>query len=675
MENTHTVLVSVVFDDSYVLANRNADMLPVEMLVRAVKGQYPEADLKGQTLSECRFEFTGDSFSQWQVRLWELLRIMEIDSADVKVEYVLDEGEIRAAEALIGNGEADEDEDGPAREEAEPTPPPPAPARKGWKLPGRASAEPAADALSAEACMNQLIGADALKALSDELGQLAPRILRRGTEPVLAARCYLFSVGSGCGLTTYLQLLTERIDQLGLFAFRGTPKFSEEADPGSIHARPRLICFDISGWMGRLGTAEFRRFLLDVSRYQPEHMLAFRIPFVDEATRHDVLRLLSDVFSVQDVPFPPFSMEQLRQYAGTLFDKYGFAVEEAAMVTFDERVVAEKSDGSFFGLRTVKKIVDEMIYQKHRADAVLAAEGEAETRISSADVAALAVAAEAGTALEQLDALVGIGPVKARLLEIVAQIELAKLSPGTDRPALHMQFLGGPGTGKTTVARILGSLLKERGLLSRGLFFEYAGRDLCGQYVGETAPKTAAICRDAYGSVLFIDEAYSLYRGNDRSNDYGREAIDTLIAQMENHRDDLLVIFAGYTDDMATLMQANVGLQSRIPYAIEFPNYSGPQLFDIFMAMVEGRFECEPAFREAARGYFEAMPEAMLLSREFSNARFVRNLFERTWGKAAARRQLDPETPLVLLECDFDKAVGEREFVLLQQRKVNRIGF
>ena len=154
-----------------------------------------------------------------------------------------------------------------------------------------------------------------------------------------------------------------------------------------------------------------------------------------------------------------------------------------------------------------------------------------------------------------------------------------------ERPCIHMRFVGNPGTGKTTVARIIGKILKEKGVLRIGNFYEYAGRDFCGRYVGETAPKTASICRDAYGSVLFIDEAYSLYRGDDNSRDYGREALDTLIAEMENHRNDFVVIMAGYTDDMDKLMAGNMGLASRMPYTIEFPNFTREQLYEIFESM------------------------------------------------------------------------------------------
>ena len=182
------------------------------------------------------------------------------------------------------------------------------------------------------------------------------------------------------------------------------------------------------------------------------------------------------------------------------------------------------------------------------------------------------------------------------------------------------------------------------------------------------------MCRDAYGSVLFIDEAYSLYRGNADSNDYGREAIDTLIAQMENHRQDFMIIMAGYPDDMDKLMQANAGLASRMPYTIHFPNYSREELYQIFMSMVRRQFQYEPALDEAVKSYFDALPDEVIGGKEFANARFVRNLFERTWGKASVRRQVNPEEPFILCACDFDKAAADREFQQLQ-KKTKRIGF
>ena len=217
--------------------------------------------------------------------------------------------------------------------------------------------------------------------------------------------------------------------------------------------------------------------------------------------------------------------------------------------------------------------------------------------------------------------------------------------------------------------------MKERGLLSKGQFFEYAGRDFCGQYIGETAPKTAAMCRDAYGSVLFIDEAYSLYRGDKDNRDYGREAIDTLTAQMENHRQDFMVIMAGYEEDMNTMMESNVGLASRMPYTVTFPNYGRTELFQIFMKMASRSFDCEPELEAAVKSYFDSLSDDVLKARDFANARFVRNLFERTWGKASVRRQLEPDAPFRLRACDFDKAITDREFQELQQKKSRRIGF
>ena len=224
-----------------------------------------------------------------------------------------------------------------------------------------------------------------------------------------------------------------------------------------------------------------------------------------------------------------------------------------------------------------------------------------------------------------------------------------------------MRFTGAPGTGKTTVARILGRIFAENGILRNGYFFEYMSRDLCGEYVGQTAPKTAAICRDAYGSVLFIDEAYALYNG-ESNNDYGKEALATLISEMENHRDDMVVIMAGYRDDMDKLMEGNAGLRSRMPYQIDFPSYSKKQLTEIYMLMVRKHFEYEPELEQTAANFFDSLDQSYVDSQDFANARFVRNLYERTWSKAAIRSQMDGLETIRITSDDFRQAASENEF-------------
>ena len=174
--------------------------------------------------------------------------------------------------------------------------------------------------------------------------------------------------------------------------------------------------------------------------------------------------------------------------------------------------------------------------------------------------------------------------------------------------------------------------------------------------------------------MLFIDEAYALYDGSRSSNDYGREALTTLISEMENHRDDMLVIMAGYTDDMETLMQGNAGLRSRMPFMIEFPNYTRTQLYEIFMLMVRKNFDYEPGLEEEVRKFFDSISQEYYDSHEFANARFVRNLYERTWSKGATRAALEGLPRLKLLKQDFIAASGEKEFGEKLQKET-RIGF
>jgi len=264
--------------------------------------------------------------------------------------------------------------------------------------------------------------------------------------------------------------------------------------------------------------------------------------------------------------------------------------------------------------------------------------------------------------------------------QIELQMQLSKNEGEFERPALHMMFTGNPGTGKTTVARIIGKLLREKGILSVGNFYETEGLNMCGQYVGSTAPKVMELCKNAYGSVLFIDEAYALAGESDRNFTYGKEAVATLISEMENNRDKMVVILAGYADEMQFLLDMNTGLCSRIPHIIDFPNYTREELTTMFINLTNQYFEFDEQFKEAAKSFFLGIDEEKYNAKTFSNGRIVRNLFERAWSKAAMRNKLSKEKitgKMKLVAEDIEKAATDKEFEeLLTKSKTQRvIGF
>ena len=353
--------------------------------------------------------------------------------------------------------------------------------------------------------------------------------------------------------------------------------------------------------------------------------------------------------------------------------KYDFTLADDAWQLFEQRIMDEKSDGKFYGIKTVKKVVNEIIYKKQLACAKGISEGFVITK-NDLDGLSSEFIDSGKSGMELLNELVGSEKIVEKVKEIIAQINLSKNSKDLDAPCVHMRFVGSPGTGKTTVARIIGKILKENGVLRVGSFFEYSGRDFVGRFIGETAPKVSGMCRDAYGSVLFIDEAYSLYRAHDDNNkDFGREALDTLIAEMENHRSDMLVIMAGYTDEMEKLMLGNSGLASRMPYTLEFPNFTREQLYEIFCLMVKKKFKYDDELLPCAKDYFLGLSDNVIGAKDFANARFVRNLFERTWGKASSRMQFTNQEEIVLTKDDFVRATSEKEFNV--SKKKREIGF
>lgn len=240
--------------------------------------------------------------------------------------------------------------------------------------------------------------------------------------------------------------------------------------------------------------------------------------------------------------------------------------------------------------------------------------------------------------MKQLDRLVGLQHVKDFIYEIYAWLYITQCRKelglkGTQQ-TLHMIFKGNPGTGKTTVARILGKLFQEMRVLSKGHLVEVERADLVGEYIGHTAQKTRELVKKAMGGILFIDEAYSLARGG--SKDFGKEAIDCLVKSMEDHKDDFILILAGYPHEMETFLKTNPGLPSRFPIQLHFEDYTIHELLEIASAMVEER---EYELSAKARGTLKQfiLEEMRRESSHFSNARYVRNLIEKAIREHAVR--------------------------------------
>ncbi|WP_170007277.1 stage V sporulation protein K [Bacillus fonticola] len=249
----------------------------------------------------------------------------------------------------------------------------------------------------------------------------------------------------------------------------------------------------------------------------------------------------------------------------------------------------------------------------------------------------------------ELDQLVGLSEMKKIMKEIYAWIVINKkrqeagLKPG--KQALHMLFKGNPGTGKTTVARLIGTLLQRMEVLSKGHLIEAERADLVGEYIGHTAQKTRDLVKKSLGGILFIDEAYSLGRGGEK--DFGKEAIDTLVKHMEDKHQEFVLILAGYKEEMDHFLTLNPGLYSRFPIVIDFPDYTTKELMEIAQTMLDDK---EYVFSQEATRQFQAHLENVQ-SREsnnhFSNGRYVRNVLEKSIRAHSMR---------LLTEQEFDRA-------------------
>ncbi len=551
--------------------------------------------------------------------------------------------------------------------------------------------------------LDDMMSVEPLKKWVNETQLIAGRFKKLATEAgVYQNKFFLLSINRGNGLSTILNIMANTLESTGLFSFVGKSKVFELSFHYSNHDEifykylsnihnaiqsfqfkgtpfSGIIAINIEEWIDHLYDKNFDEFLNLLYQYKNEVLFAFTIPYSDEDTLEKLHTKLDDVVNTKVMKFIPPSDKQYFNFFISCMQRVGLAVSEDAYSPFLYKLTTERNDGRFYGFNTVKKIADEVLYQL----IVQAATEETELPSSITDKELSAIyntgENEGTSGLDALNSLTALQEVKDKVQEILAlsklQKELLEEGKSVIKPCYHMMFLGNPGTGKTVVARIVGRIFKEAGLLSVGNFFEVSRQDFIGEYVGHTAVKTMQLCRSAYGSVLFVDEAYLLAS----SDSYSDEAIGTLIAEMENKRDNMIVIFAGYEKDLEQLFSKNSGLKDRVPHKIFFPNYNRDELKQIFFKQFDNKMDYDESFVKKADEFFANFPDDVLQLQDFSNGRFVRNLAERIISKSAIRMEMseDENEKLCLTSADFELAVIDQDFsrMFVKVRKVKKIGF
>lgn len=374
--------------------------------------------------------------------------------------------------------------------------------------------------------------------------------------------------------------------------------------------------------------------------------------------------------------FEDFTADELMAILFSFVERDGLALEDAARTLCLDYFGKARKRPLFGNGRFVREFYDRLL-ETHARNARDASDISTLRLLTERDVLNLVEPGlgQAASGEEELARLVGLTEVKRELLGFKQHLafQRARLANGVplgETPGTHMVFEGNPGTGKTTVARLVGKILLESGALSEGHVIEVDRGDLVGSYVGETAKKTKRAISQAAGGVLFVDEAYALCRGS--RDTYGMEAVDTLVKAMEDMRDNLTVVFAGYRCEMEDFLQVNPGLASRISYTFTFEDYSTDELVDIFRLMLKrNSFAMEDKALDMVRSDLEEARR----QENFGNGRYVRNLFEKVLREHERNCDLADVRALTLITAASVQSVTEEAREARNKAKHPKVGF
>lgn len=566
-----------------------------------------------------------------------------------------------------------------------------------------------------------LFGARQFIDLCEEIHAMAGGLIREDARDTLIARSYLMSSDSPEVLSLSLDLFAGLLREDALFPAarvvrRKVPLSSmmqmsmgknaaenilgnnqtqdvlESFSSSIILSSDIIVNLDISEWTERIEAPEFRQFLDSLQENTDNVIYVFSVPYLEQNVLERIAAVLGESMQIRTITFVPASLSELKSLVEEELAQMELTADESAWQTFYERIAEEKSEGRFQGIRSADRIFDEMVYARLRA---AAAGIRPESRvITGEDLKDLVRSRLWNKGSEEiLRSMVGFEKVEEQLRE--ACEALTGAGEGSKALSSGIFFEGESGTGRSTAARIMAVMLREKGFLEKGLLFEHRSTDLVVPGAGMSVPAAMVICRDARGSVLFIDdidafleeeEARKGVQGRDESSerdsfaleadsrDFAFKAVNVLTTFMETHPRDCLVIFAGDEKKLEKLRTRYPNLSACISRVIRFENYPAATMAGIFLQMAEkSGIMKEEGLKEDVEAYFSALDYKTLKP---VGARFVRNLFEKTRSLAGLRAQLEGKEEAEILRADFRTACRERDEGMNDRaRSRSRYGF